>query len=275
MRRSYIGLVVGIVFGIVAIVAVQFYVSGHSTKIVDQGYTQVAVASEDLSAGSALLPEQVRMVRWPVASVPEGAFSNAGDIFKNIKGPGDRVILINMVRGEPLLASKVSGLGARPIMSTRVTPGMRAISIHIDDVSGVAGFILPGDKVDIMLSRHTGNGPKDLVTEYFMLGIKVLGIDQLADQKSDKPVVGHTATVEVTPEQAGKLVLAQQAGTLSLALRNPAANGETTNLISVNEGDLSSGHRKPAVTRSTGPAPGVTVRVRYGNGEVVNKTAGQ
>jgi pilus assembly protein CpaB len=271
MRRSYIGLIVGIVFGIVAIVAMRFYVSGHSTKIVDQGYTQVAVAAEDLSAGSALQPEQVRMVRWPVASVPEGAFNDAGVIFKDVKGPADRVILINMVRGEPLLASKISGLGARPIMSTRVAKGMRAISIHIDDVSGVAGFILPGDKVDIMLSRHTGNGPKDLVTEFFMQGIKVLGIDQLADQKSDKPVVGHTATVEVTPEQAGKLVLAQQAGTLSLALRNPAA-GEQTEAVSINEGDLISGHRR--IVRSGSPS-GVTVRVRYGSGEVVNKNAGQ
>jgi pilus assembly protein CpaB len=102
---------------------------------------------------------------------------------------------------------------------------MRAVSIRIDDVSGVAGFILPGDRVDVMLTRRMeGAGPDtNLVTDIILQNVQVLGIDQLSDQDREKPVVARTATVAVTPEDAQKLALAQQAGTLGLALRNTSA----------------------------------------------------
>jgi pilus assembly protein CpaB len=236
--------------------------------------TQIVVAAVDLPYGTALAPDQqpaqLRLVSWPQESVPAGAFANLEAIFKNAKSSNDRVVLTAMVAGEPVLTSKVSGFGTRPIMSSQVADGMRAISIHIDDVSGVSGFILPGDHVDIMLTHHVGTGNDNLVTDVIMQGIKVLGIDQLSDLKTDKPVVGHTATVEVPPDQAQKLVLAQQAGTLSLALRNPeTAVGVTASRVA--EGDLSTGHR---IVRSSGHT-GSAVRVRYGNGDVVTRTTTQ
>jgi pilus assembly protein CpaB len=99
---------------------------------------------------------------------------------------------------------------------------MRAVSIRVDDVSGVAGFILPGDRVDVMLTRRLeGTAPdSSLATDIILQNVLVLGIDQLSDQDREKPVVARTATVAVTPEDAQKLALAQQAGTLGLALRN-------------------------------------------------------
>jgi len=152
---------------------------------------------------------------------------------------------------------------------------MRAISIRVDDVVGVAGFVLPGDHVDIMLTRKMGN---DLLNEVILQSVTILGINQNADQKADQPIVGRTATVEVTPEQAQKLVLAQSAGSLSLALRSV----ETAGLIEtrpITEADLGTQKRAPAPVRPPPPPPPVivarpapppipTVRVRYADSVV-------
>jgi pilus assembly protein CpaB len=266
MRRFYISLGAGIVVAIVAVVVIRFYIGAalRGAQEPDSAFTRIAVVVRDLPSGTALSASEVRLVRWPKESVPAGAFDIVEAIFKGAKAPEERVNLVAMTAGEPLLRNKVSGLGSRPILSTLVAEGMRAVSIKIDDVSGVSGFILPGNRVDVILTRHVGNSSTNLVTDIILQNIKVLGIDQLASTESDKPVVGRTATVEVTPEQAGKLVLAQQAGTLSLALRNDAAM-QTIEVARLSENDLSTGKRAPApkkVIRRSADA----VEVQYGVG---------
>jgi pilus assembly protein CpaB len=268
MQRNYISLVGGVVLAIVALVLINLYIRNYVNTRAPIALTTVVVAAADLPFGKPLADEQLRVVAWPAASVPKGAFALKADIFKGAKSANDRVVLTPMVAGEPVLRSKISGFGARPIMSARVADGMRAISIHIDDVSGVSGFILPGDHVDIMLTRHINNNAQSLETNVIMQDATVLGIDQLSDEKSDKPMVGHTATVEVTPEQAEKLALAQQAGSLSLALRNQFTNGEVA-MAKVTENDLAG----PRNERRAYEVP--SVRVRYGDGAVVNKPIGQ
>ena len=268
MRREYLSLIGGIALAVVAIALITLW--GSRMRQPQMALTQVVVAGGDLPYGTVLSPDQLRLVNWPQESVPAGAFASIDAIFANMKSPSDRVVLTAMVRGEPVLGDKISGFGARPIMSSMVANGMRAISIHIDDVSGVSGFILPGDHVDIMLTHHVGTGAENLVTDVILQDIKVLGIDQLSDLKTDKPVVGHTATVEVPPDQAQKLVLAQQAGTLSLSLRNPESVAGVT-ASSVAESDLGTGHK--VVHRISRPAgPGVIVH--YGNEGVVARAAG-
>jgi len=181
----------------------------------------------DLPFGTHLSRDQVSVVAWPAASMPADAFHSVEDVFAGSQG-FDRIILKPIDKGEPLLKSKVSGFGAKATLSREVPAGMRAVSIRIDDVSGVAGFILPGDRVDVMLTRKIeGTSPDTgLVTDIILQNILVLGIDQLSDQAREKPVVARTATVAVTPEQAQKLALAQQAGTLGLTLRNASAVDE-------------------------------------------------
>ena len=268
MRREYLSLIGGIALAVVAIVLISIW--GARVRQPQMALTQVVVAAADLPYGTTLRPDQLRLVSWPQASVPTGAFDSLDTIFQNSKTPGDRVVLTSMVVGEPVLASKVSGFGARPIMSSRVASGMRAVSIHIDDVSGVSGFILPGDRVDIMLTHHVGKGDDNLVTDVIMQDVKVLGIDQLSDLKTDKPVVGHTATVEAQPGDAQKLVLAQQAGTLSLSLRNPETIGGLTT-TAVGESDLGTAHK---VVRHVSAPSGVPVHVRYGGSiDVVARAA--
>lgn len=266
MRRFYISLGAGVVLAVVAVLVIRAYVGAalRGNQEPDTAFTRIAVAARDLPGGTVLSPSEIRFVRWPKESIPAGAFGDVETIFKGAKTARERVSLVTMVAGEPLLRSKISGLGARPILSSLVADGMRAVSIKIDDVSGVSGFILPGDRVDVILTRHTGSNNNDLVTDLILQNIKVLGIDQLASTESDKPVVGRTATVEVTPEQAGKLVLAQQAGTLSLALRNATAD-QTVEVARLSENDLSTGRRAPApkkIIRRTADA----VEVQYGAG---------
>lgn len=266
MQRSYLSLIGGILMAVLAVVLMTFYVRGALNRApAPLPTTAVVVAKADLPFGTPLTPDQLQVVAWPRASLPDGVFASPDEIFKDAKRPTDRIVTVSMVRGEPVLRSKVSGFGTRPTLSARVPDGMRAVSIHIDDVSGVAGFILPGDHVDVMLTRRVNNA---LTTEVMMQSITVLGIDQLADQKADKPVVGHTATVEVTPEQAEKLTLAQQAGTLSLTLRNQDTLDQVP-IARVAESDLTGPHHE----RRGDAAP--SVRVRYGSGQAVNKTINQ
>jgi pilus assembly protein CpaB len=214
----------------------------------------VVVASTDLAFGHRLRPEHLREAPWPLEAMPEGSFPTIEALLGN--SDEERVVLRAMSKGEPVLSGKVSGFGAKATLSTKLENGKRAYSIRVNDVSGVAGFLLPSDRVDVLLTRQLPHR-KDLVTDVILQNIVVLGIDQLADEEREQPRVARTATVEVTPKDAQKLALAMQVGTLSLALRN-VASAEETKLRTVGVGDLVQGSR-PAPARSK-PA----VRVRRG-----------
>jgi pilus assembly protein CpaB len=240
----------------------------------------VVVAAKSLPFGAPIVKETLKTVEWPKVSIPQGAFANVDEIYAGATAPGDRIALALINTDEPITHVRVSGFGAKPTLSRQVENGKRAISIRVDDVVGVAGFVLPGDRVDVMLTRRIGTAANNLRTEIILQDITILGIDQSADQAADKPIVARTATVEVTPEQAQKVILAQQAGSLSLALRS----FDTAGLIDtqpITENDLSTGRRAapapaPApvvriVPTAPPPPAAPTVRVRYGDGSAVDR----
>jgi pilus assembly protein CpaB len=235
------------------------------------------VAARPLAFGATIDRLMLKTVQWPREALPADGFASIDEIYAGATAPGDRIALAGIAQNEPVTKSKVSGFGGRPTLSRQVENGMRAISIRVDDVVGVAGFVLPGDRVDIMLTRRIGGGDNNLVNEVLLQNVTVLGINQTADQQADQPIVGRTATVEVTPEQAQKLVLAQQAGSLSLALRSVETAGEIT-ARAITEADLGT-QRPPPVVRRPPPAvapppappPPPTVRVRYAAGNTVEK----
>lgn len=284
MRRSMISLVVGVVFAIVAVVLMYNYIQ---TTLQGQGVVQApvveltttVVAARPLTFGTPVDRLMLKTVQWPREALPPDGFATIEEIFAGATAPGDRIALIAVAQNEPLTKSKVSGFGGRPTLSRQVEDGMRAISIRVDDVVGVAGFVLPGDRVDIMLTRRIGQTANNLVNEVLLQNVTVLGINQTADQQADQPIVGRTATVEVTPEQAQKLVLAQQAGSLSLALRSIETAGEIP-VVAITEADLSTTQRRPAPVVAPRPASAPpaapppappTVRVRYAAGNAVEK----
>ena len=183
--------------------------------------TKVVVAGTPLQFGNVIRREHLRLVDWPASTLPPGAFTSFEELLGDEE---DRVALRPIETNEPVLKSKISGFGGRAILSSMIAPDMRAMTIRINDVSGVAGFVLPGDHVDIILIREFGGSP---VTDILLQNIKVLGIDQDANQDRQQPGVVRAVTFEVTPTQSQKLVLAQQVGELSLALRH------TTNVDAV------------------------------------------
>ncbi len=205
--------------------------------------TQVVVAATQLHFGNKIRREHLRVVDWPTAAVPEGSFKSVDDILGKKeaakKGTGKaaaggketnkeipaRVALRTIEVNEPILKSKITGFGGRASLSTLIAPGMRATTIRVNDITGVAGFVLPGDRVDILLTRDpTGGGKRrgggNLQTDVFLQNMKVLAIAQDANEDRNKPAVVKAVTLEVTPTQGQKLTLAQKLGSLSLSLRH-------------------------------------------------------
>ncbi len=192
--------------------------------------TKVVIASSRLANGNKLQEVHLSVVDWPTSLVPEGSFSTIEDVLgKDSDNPEKRIVLRSIEINEPILKSRITGFGGRASLSALIAPGMRASTIRVNDVNGVAGFVLPGDHVDIMFTRadtsNTTGGRsnrknKNLQTDIFLQNMKVLAIDQDSNEQRDKPSVSKSVTLEVTPVQAQKLILAMQIGKLSLSLRN-------------------------------------------------------
>ena len=195
--------------------------------IVQQGQAasnKVVVAAIDLELGSRLNAQMLKSVDWPSGSVPSGAVSDAQLL-------QDRVIKTSILRGEPILESKLAPVGSKGGLSAVIPEGKRAMTVRVNDVIGVAGFALPGNYVDIVVNTQLdgeGRGDKQ-ISKIVLEHILVLAVAQEADRDETKPKVVNAVTLEVTPEQAEKLDLARSVGTLSLVLRNQVdGNGVNT-----------------------------------------------
>ncbi len=218
MRRtaSLIVLVLALVMGGLAAYLANQWLRSHSASSVAGETGTIIVASDALVFGTPITASNVREISWPASARPEGAFSDVHDLVKD----GRRIALSPFVRDEPIVASKVSAPNGRSSFSTVIEPGMRAVTVPVDDVRGVAGFISPGDFVDIVLTRTDASaGP---VSDVILQHVKVLAIDQTATEHQDSPKVARAVTLEVSQEQALKILLAVNVGKLSLILRQPA-----------------------------------------------------
>jgi pilus assembly protein CpaB len=181
----------------------------------------IVVARGEIAYGAPISFEMLRLQEWPEEAIPPESFRS----FEAVLGTSDqepRRARRSMVSGEPVLRSKVSNFGEKVTIADMIDPTKRAMAIRVNDVSGVAGFVTPGDRVDVLLTRRLDNN--NMITSTVLQDIVVRGTDQLADEDLDKPNVARTVTVEVTPEEAQRVALAQEAGTLSLTLRNLATS---------------------------------------------------
>lgn len=262
MRRSIYSLIIGIVFAGVALWLLFTQRNPQETAeaaIPTIPTVQVLVATKDIPYGEKIEAESVAAIDWPETSVPKDAILTHAELLEGPDAP--RIALRPFAAGEPYLKAKVSGFGERPILSRKVAEGMRAFSVRINDVSGVGGFILPGDHVDIMLTRQLDEG---FATDVILQNVTVLGIDQMSSETTHEPLLGRSATFEVTPEQAQKLALATQVGSLSLALRNYATL-QTEKTEQIEAGDLGEQKVAPAPVKKAPPRDtSVYVNVRKG-----------
>jgi pilus assembly protein CpaB len=188
----------------------------------------IVVASKPLRFGAELGSMSLREIPWPEEAVPAGAFSKIVDLTSS----GRRVVLTPIEANEPILASKITGSGQRATLSAMLGDGMKAVTIRVNDVEGVAGFVLPGDRVDVMLTRQQDKNVA--AADVVLQNVRVLAVDQVADERTDKPSVAKAVTLEVEVTSAQKLALAATVGTLSLALRKAGeATAATTRRITL------------------------------------------
>ncbi|WP_346016449.1 Flp pilus assembly protein CpaB [Mesorhizobium sp. XAP4] len=236
--NTLIMIVLAGVFGVLAVVLVNIWLAGQRSAMAQTGLVQgstVVVAAMPLKFGDALSTDNLREVAWPAGAVPAGAFRSAKEL---LAGDGAKQALQAIGVNEPILATKITGPGQRATLSAVLGEGMKAVSIRVNDVLGVAGFVFPGDRVDILLTRTArgDDGTDKSFVDVLLQSMKVLAIDQVADESKDSPTVVKSVTLEASTRDAQKLTLAAGAGQLSLALRQAAASkGETTERVTLSD----------------------------------------
>jgi pilus assembly protein CpaB len=221
-------LLLAIAMGGVAAYMVRSWIAAHAVHA-ETG--TIVVAAVPLTFGTTLSRENVTQIPWASASVPEGAFATMDQLFKD----GRRVTLTPMQRNELILKTRITGPGQRATLSALLDEGKRAVTVRVDDVRGVAGFVLPGDRVDVVLIRN-GNG--ESFSDVLLQHVKVLAVDQLANERQENPTIAKAVTLELDTDQAQKVILATNVGKLSLILRQ-AGESSPVPAQRVTERDLS------------------------------------
>ncbi|TIS63251.1 MAG: Flp pilus assembly protein CpaB [Mesorhizobium sp.] len=236
--NTVIMIILAGVFGVAAVVLANIWLANQRNAMAQAGNVPrdtIVVAAVPLKFGDTLSAEKLREIAWPAGAVPAGAFKTTKEA---LAGNGTRQALQAIGANEPVLTTKITGPGQRATLSAVLTEGMKAVSIRVNDVLGVAGFVFPGDRVDILLTRNvrSGEGPDKSFVDVLLQSVKVLAVDQVADESKDSPTVVKAVTVEVSTKDAQKLTLAAGAGQLSLALRQAAANkGEMTERVTLSD----------------------------------------
>jgi pilus assembly protein CpaB len=251
MRSNMLILAVAILLGGIAAVLARNWLISHGQSEQASAST-IVVAAAPLAFGTQLSAENLKEIPWSTGALPDGAFATTKDVLND----GRRMALAAVARNEPILRSKITAPGQRATLSSILDPGKRAVTVRVDDVRGVAGFIQPGDRVDVVLIRteaesRTNEGFSDVILQ----SAKVLAIDQITGERTEQPTIAKAVTLEVTPEEAQKILLATNIGRLSLILRQPEEVA-TGSVQRVTEADLSNARPvpKPVVTAPT-PAP--------------------
>jgi pilus assembly protein CpaB len=214
--RAMLMLVASIVLGaIVTMLAVGWVAQKGAVAS-----NKIVVAAADIELGSRINAQMLTAVDWPSESVPTGAFTELKDV-------QDRVVRTSVQRGEPILAGKLAPVGTLGGLSAVIADGKRAMTVRVNDVIGVAGFALPGNYVDVMINASQdkltkGGEDRPQISKTVLEHVLVLAVAQEAGRDDTKPRVVSAVTLELSVDDAEKLDLARNVGTLSLVLRNQA-----------------------------------------------------
>jgi len=272
-----------VVFGLLAVFIAQVWLNNQANqraRTIESTAKPVAtktivVAKQPLRFGTELNASMLEEVSWPSEAMPSGAFSKISDILS----PGRRVVLAAIEANEPVLALKITGAGQRATLSALVKPGMKAVTIRVNDVEGVGGFVLPGDHVDVVLTRQIDKG--QATTEVVLQNTRVLAVDQSADERAAKAAVAKSVTLEVTTVEAQKVWLAASVGSLSLLLRKAGETAEaqtrkiTLNDLGTNDAPADKGGTTTIVVTRATAKQNYTVPVEDKNGDLAGAQRGR
>jgi pilus assembly protein CpaB len=196
------------------------FMQNQPVKTVNTPTQPVVVASADLQIGAEVKKEDVTVVNFPAGQAPQGSFSKPSDVI-------GRGLIVPVVTHEPILAAKLAskeaGIGLPPV----IPEGMRAVSVRVNEVIGVAGYVLPGTRVDVVATASPTMDKTDTTSKLILSNVQVLtaGTRMEQDSEKGKPVQVTVVTLLVTPEQSERLALASTEGKIQLALRNPLDQG--------------------------------------------------
>jgi pilus assembly protein CpaB len=196
--------------------------------------TPVVVAVEDLTFGQTLASEKMRVVNYPSSSLPKGYYSSIDSLV-------GQVTKVFLTENEPITASKLSSTGGG--LSLRIADNMRAASIQVDKVSGVSGFVLPGDRVDVIASIDRYGRENDAVATTVLQNVEVLAAGEKTDQQGDKVIESQAVTLLVNAAGAQALALASNQARMSLALRNPN-DTDTMTIAGISRTEIIEGRKR-------------------------------
>ena len=265
MSRSKSILALAVALGFLAALAGYAGLKATAAQVAQNNskhFVPVVVAAADLTFGTKLDRAQLRIARYPKESVPAGAYSDVDSVV----GQTSKIFLAGK---EPITATKLSSRGGG--LSMLVRHGLRATSLEVNQVSGVSGFVLPGDRVDVLATVDGRGADQTAVTKTILQNAEVLASGQKTTQQDNKPITVQAVTILVDPVGAEKLALALHEGRLHLVLRNPE-DLDTLHVASINTDEMLSGQApnllsskaksksKPKSAASTQSAPAPTPR---------------
>ena len=213
--RAFIVLVLAVTVGGALAFGTYNYVQRQPPPAAKMATQSVVVAATDLDIGAELKAEDLRVVEWPESAMPAGVFHKSDELV-------GRGLILPVIQNEPFLpmkvASKDAGAGLPPIIPN----GMRALSVRVNDVIGVAGYVLPGTRVDVLATVNPGQQQTEITSKVIMTNVQVLAAGtKIERDEKNKPTSVAVVTLLVDPDQAERLTLASTEGKIQLALRNP------------------------------------------------------
>jgi pilus assembly protein CpaB len=267
-RRGVFLVFVSLVMGIAAAWAANNWVQSRLGPSGDQAVETdtVVAAAMDIPYGTEIEARHVKVMTLPRGTAPENAIRETAQI-------EGMVATTDVLSGEILMKDRFAEHGAGSTLAALIEKGMRAVTVRVDDVVGVGGFLLPGNRVDVLASRLDSR-TRRAQTETILKNLKVLAVDQTAQTERNDPVVVRAVTLEMTPAQSEKLVKAKAEGTIQLALRNPLAEEEQE--VAVEEPPAPKPAPKPVVRRAPvrRSPPSTTITVIRGTTVDTEKSKG-
>jgi pilus assembly protein CpaB len=213
-RRFLLALAGAVFFGLLAILAAQSYLKTQVNREIAKNETAVIIATTDIPRGTKIGDQHISLVKYPKSLIPDGVMVRKEEVL-------DRVAYADISAKTVILNKQLAGPGAQPGLPGVTTPGMRSVSVRVDEASGVAGFIAPETYVDVIAIMQPQLDGAKPVSKVILQKVKVLAGGQQMQTKPDgKPALVNTVTLEVTPAQAEKLKLAEAEGRLQLSIRN-------------------------------------------------------
>jgi pilus assembly protein CpaB len=177
----------------------------------------VVVAAADLDVGAELRREDIRIIDWPANAVPANAIGDPKDVI-------GRGIVLPVIQNEPILPNKLAQMGSGGGLPPAIPPGLRAVSVRVNEVIGVAGYVLPGTRVDVVATVSPTGSSSDMTSKVVLTNVQVLAAGTKIErdgENRDKPIAVSVVTLLVNPDEAERLTLASTEGKIQLALRNP------------------------------------------------------